>query len=89
MPSSRISREKELFKNYLNNGKGKCHFDMTQFAALDFVRPEHTGIGFAALLEDAYMMKHSIIVMNAAIHCVSILPLLDFEDESLPFAFSL
>ncbi|KAJ9079253.1 hypothetical protein DSO57_1037344 [Entomophthora muscae] len=61
-PSSRISKsEKELFEKYLNDGKGKCQFAITQFAALSFVQPEHTGPGFEALLEYAYIKKHSII----------------------------
>ncbi|KAJ9071093.1 hypothetical protein DSO57_1000768 [Entomophthora muscae] len=53
--------EKELFEKYLNNGKGKCRFTLIQLAALAFVRPEHTRIGFEALLEDAYVKKCSTI----------------------------
>ncbi|KAJ9070078.1 hypothetical protein DSO57_1012134 [Entomophthora muscae] len=53
--------KKELFDKYLNDGKEKCRFAITQFAALAFVPPEHTGLGFEALLENAYMKKHSII----------------------------
>ncbi|KAJ9081533.1 hypothetical protein DSO57_1013665 [Entomophthora muscae] len=54
-------KSKKLFNKYLNNGKGKCHFALTQFAALTVVQPEHSGIVFEALLEDAYIKKHSII----------------------------
>ncbi|KAJ9059788.1 hypothetical protein DSO57_1037881 [Entomophthora muscae] len=60
-PHQTSQEQKELFEKYLNNGKGKCRFAMTQFAALAFVRPEHTGLGFEALLEDAYIKKHSTI----------------------------
>ncbi|KAJ9054410.1 hypothetical protein DSO57_1015038 [Entomophthora muscae] len=67
-----LKSKKELFEKYINNDKGKCHFAMTQFAALVFVYLEHTGIGFEALLEDAYVKKHSTIVANVTIHCVSI-----------------
>ncbi|KAJ9073001.1 hypothetical protein DSO57_1021221 [Entomophthora muscae] len=56
-----LNNENDLFEKYLNNGKGKCCFALTQFSALAFVRPEHTGIGFEALLEDAYIKKHSTI----------------------------
>ncbi|KAJ9062338.1 hypothetical protein DSO57_1011912 [Entomophthora muscae] len=56
-----LKSEKDLFKKYLNNDKGECRFAQTQFAALAFVRPEYTGFGFEALLEDAYIKKHSTI----------------------------
>ncbi|KAJ9077501.1 hypothetical protein DSO57_1016103 [Entomophthora muscae] len=56
-----LRRKKELFDKYLNDSKGKCCFAITQFAALAFVHLEHTGIDFEALLEDAYIRKHSTI----------------------------
>ncbi|KAJ9082409.1 hypothetical protein DSO57_1039614 [Entomophthora muscae] len=56
-----LKSKKELFNKYLNDDKGKCHFAITQFAALAFMRPEHTGLGFEALLGDTYVKKHSII----------------------------
>ncbi|KAJ9088646.1 hypothetical protein DSO57_1020979 [Entomophthora muscae] len=56
-----LKSNKELFGKYLNDGKGKCCFAITQFAALAFVRLENTGIGFEALLEDVYVKKHSSI----------------------------
>ncbi|KAJ9068093.1 hypothetical protein DSO57_1032103 [Entomophthora muscae] len=56
-----LKSKKKLFDKYLNDGKGKCRFSITQFAALAFVQPEHTGLGFEALLEDAYVKKHPII----------------------------
>ncbi|KAJ9088840.1 hypothetical protein DSO57_1019118 [Entomophthora muscae] len=54
-----LQSKKELFDKYLNDGKGKCCFTMTQFTALAFMQPEHTGLGFEAILEDAYIKKHS------------------------------
>ncbi|KAJ9061874.1 hypothetical protein DSO57_1016279 [Entomophthora muscae] len=57
----KLKSEKDLFEKYLNNGKWKCCFALTQFAALTFVCPKNTGIGFEALLEDAYIKKHSTI----------------------------
>ncbi|KAJ9059784.1 hypothetical protein DSO57_1037908 [Entomophthora muscae] len=46
-----LKSNKEFFEKYLNDDKGKCCFVITQFAALAFVRPEHTGIGFEALCQ--------------------------------------
>ncbi|KAJ9056378.1 hypothetical protein DSO57_1033649 [Entomophthora muscae] len=57
----RLKSEKKLFDKYLNDGKGKCFFSMTQLADLAFVKTEHTGLGFEAIQEDAYVKKHSSI----------------------------
>ncbi|KAJ9084369.1 hypothetical protein DSO57_1025281, partial [Entomophthora muscae] len=56
-----LKSKNELLNKYLNDGKGKYRFAITQFSALDFEQPEHTGISFEVFLEDAYIMKHSTI----------------------------
>ncbi|KAJ9050742.1 hypothetical protein DSO57_1011641 [Entomophthora muscae] len=56
-----LKSKNELFEKYLNDDKGKCCFAITWFAALAFVQTENTGIGFEALLKDAYIKKHSTI----------------------------
>ncbi|KAJ9088896.1 hypothetical protein DSO57_1018440 [Entomophthora muscae] len=40
-PHQELQRKKVLFDKYLNDGKGKCYFAITQLAALDFVRPDN------------------------------------------------
>ncbi|KAJ9056633.1 hypothetical protein DSO57_1030974 [Entomophthora muscae] len=63
-----LKSKKKLFEKYLNNGKEKCRFAMTQFASLALVQPENTGLGFEALLEDAYIKKHSTIFKDHLDH---------------------